>query len=56
MLGFVARQAGLPLDLVALLLALPFVGKANTPVNALGRLACLVALVPRKGASSETDV
>ena len=48
MLGFVAQQAGLPLDLVALLLALPFVGKANTPVNALGRLACVVALVPRK--------
>jgi Na+/H+-dicarboxylate symporter len=47
MLGFVAQQAGLPLDLVALLLGVPFVGKANTPVNALGRLACVAALVPR---------
>jgi hypothetical protein len=27
----------------------PFVGKANTPVNALGRLACVAALVPRNG-------
>jgi Na+/H+-dicarboxylate symporter len=52
MLGFVAGQAGLPLDLVALLLGVPFVGKANTPVNALGRLACVAALVPRR--SSET--
>jgi Na+/H+-dicarboxylate symporter len=49
MLGFVAQQAGLPLDLVALLLGVPFVGKANTPVNALGRLACVAALVPRSG-------
>ena len=47
MLGFVAQQAGLPLDLVALLLGVPFVGKINTPVNALGRLACIAALVPR---------
>jgi Na+/H+-dicarboxylate symporter len=47
MLGFVAQQAGLPLDLVALLLGVPFVGKGNAPVNALGRLACLAALVPR---------
>jgi len=52
MLGFVAQQAGLPLDLVALLLGVPLVGKANAPVNALGRLACLAALVPRAG--SET--
>jgi Na+/H+-dicarboxylate symporter len=48
MLGFVAQQAGLPLDLVALLLGVRFIGKANTPVNALGRLACVAALIPRK--------
>lgn len=48
MLGFAVQHAGLPLDLVPILVALPFVGKANTPVNALGRLACVAALIPRE--------
>jgi Na+/H+-dicarboxylate symporter len=46
MLGFVVQQAGLPLDVAATLVAVPFVGKGNTPVNALGRLACAARLLP----------
>ncbi len=52
MLAFVASQVGLPLDLVAALLALPLVGKANTPLNALGRLVCVVRLVPARAPAS----
>ncbi len=52
MLAFVASQAGLPLDRVAALLALPLVGKANTPLNALGRLVCVVRLVPARAPAS----
>lgn len=52
MLAFVATQAGLPLDRVAALLALPLVGKANTPLNALGRLVCVVRLVPARAPAS----
>jgi Na+/H+-dicarboxylate symporter len=52
MLAFVASQVDLPLDLVAALLALPLVGKANTPLNALGRLVCVARLVPARAPAS----
>jgi Na+/H+-dicarboxylate symporter len=49
MLGFVALHLGLPASLVPLLIGIPFVGKFNTPLNALGRLACACLASPRPG-------
>lgn len=50
MLGFVVGQFGMPPAVVPLLAGVPLVGKLNTPLNALGRLACAVlAWPPRDG-------
>lgn len=45
-LGFVFTQAGLPLDMIAVIAAIPEGGRLNTPVNSLGRLAA-AAVVAR---------
>jgi Na+/H+-dicarboxylate symporter len=46
MLGFVVGQFGLPPAVVPLLVGVPFIGKLNTPLNALGRLACASLAAP----------
>lgn len=48
MLGFVVGQFGLPAAVVPLLVGVPFIGKLNTPLNALGRLTCAVLAAPRE--------
>ena len=45
-LGFVFSQAGLPVEAVGVIAAIPFAGRLNTPANSLGRLAT-TALVAR---------
>ncbi|MDQ3494314.1 MAG: dicarboxylate/amino acid:cation symporter [Pseudomonadota bacterium] len=40
---------GLPLEAIALGIAIPLLGKLNTPLNSLGRLVSAVALVDRSG-------
>jgi Na+/H+-dicarboxylate symporter len=46
MLGFVVGQFGLAPAVVPLLVGVPFIGKLNTPLNALGRLACASLAAP----------
>jgi Na+/H+-dicarboxylate symporter len=46
MLALVFGQTGVPLAWVPVLTALPFIGKLNTPLNALGRLLLATALKP----------
>jgi Na+/H+-dicarboxylate symporter len=38
MFGFIFTQAALPMELIAVVLGVPFLGKLNTPINSLGRL------------------
>jgi Na+/H+-dicarboxylate symporter len=49
MLALVFGQTGVPLAWVPVLTALPFIGKLNTPLNALGRLLLAAALKPADG-------
>lgn len=44
MLGFLFAEAGVPLALVPLFTSVPFMAKANTPLNALGRLVATLAV------------
>jgi hypothetical protein len=39
----VFEQCGLPVGWVPLLVSIPFVGKLNTPINALGRLVAALS-------------
>jgi len=43
MLALVFEQCGLPVGWVPLLVSIPFVGKFNTPINALGRLVAVLS-------------
>ena len=47
-LGFIFEQAGLPLSLIGVLLAIPLLAKFSTPLNSLGRLTVTVLLSPRQ--------
>jgi Na+/H+-dicarboxylate symporter len=44
MLGFLFAETGVPLALVPLFTSVPFMAKANTPLNALGRLVATLAV------------
>lgn len=46
-LGFIFEQAGLPLSLIGVLLAIPLLAKFSTPLNSLGRLTVTVLLSPK---------
>lgn len=46
-LTFVFGWVGLPLEAIAISLAIPLLGKLNTPINSLGRLVSAVVLVGR---------
>jgi Na+/H+-dicarboxylate symporter len=50
MLALVFGQTGVPLAWVPILTSLPFIGKLNTPLNALGRLLLAAALKPASSA------
>lgn len=43
-LGFVFSSAGLPLEMLGIVAAIPFLGKFNTPINSLGRLVSTMVL------------
>jgi proton glutamate symport protein len=43
MLALVFEQCGLPVGWVPLLVGIPFVGKLNTPINALGRMVAVLS-------------
>jgi Na+/H+-dicarboxylate symporter len=55
MLALVFGQTGVPLAWVPVLTGLPFIGKLNTPLNALGRLLLAVALRPARPAWMPVD-
>lgn len=48
MLALVFGQTGVPLAWVPVLTSLPFIGKLNTPLNALGRLLLAAGLSPAR--------
>jgi Na+/H+-dicarboxylate symporter len=54
-LGFVFSQVGIPLQLIAVIAAIPEAGRLNTPVNSLGRLAA-TAVVARLSRRSQNRV
>jgi Na+/H+-dicarboxylate symporter len=47
-LGFIYEQAGLPLSLIGVLLAIPLLAKFSTPINSLGRLTVAALTLPQK--------
>jgi Na+/H+-dicarboxylate symporter len=60
MLGMLAPSLGLPLELAAMFGAVPFIGRLNTPLNALGRMvvtwvACVRVVAPAGGATDRAE-
>jgi Na+/H+-dicarboxylate symporter len=53
MLGFIFKEAGVPLQVIGLVAGIPLVGKFNTPINSLGRLVT-TALVTRSEKAAST--